>query len=286
VILPIALMMAAQVASAPVPAPVPSEPQVIHAVKPRLWLVTGAGGNVTVFAADHGLVLVDDKLAGEPNFAGLVAAVRSVSTLPVLAVFNTHHHRDHVGNNDRFVAAHVMVVGTPQTAEHIEAATPPGTAPTVQYTRDFALILQGGRVEAHHYSPGHTDGDTVVHFPGLKVVATGDLVVRNTPIIDYAGGASLGGWLQALDSILALDWDTAIPGHGDAPMSRADVQLFRRNLATFRDRALAAVRAGTPRDRLIASIRIDDLGWKWTPTSWPTERLDGLLKELRTQGVK
>jgi glyoxylase-like metal-dependent hydrolase (beta-lactamase superfamily II) len=284
VIFPIALMFAAQAPATPTPAPV--QQQVIQAVKPRLWMVTGAGGNVTVFAADHGLVLVDDKLGGEANFDALVSAVRSVSTLPVLAVFNTHHHRDHVGNNDRFVAANVMVIGTPQTAEHLETATPPGTAPTVEYTKDFALILQGGRIEAHHYTPGHTDGDTVVHFPGLRVVATGDLVVRNTPILDYARGASLAGWLQALDSVLALDWDTAVPGHGDTPMSRAEVELFRSHLATFRDRALAAVRAGTPRDKLIAAIRVDDLGWKWTPTSWPPARLDGLWNELRTRGVK
>ncbi|HEV2595840.1 MAG TPA: MBL fold metallo-hydrolase, partial [Sphingomicrobium sp.] len=219
-------------------------------------------------------------------FTALVAAVRSVSTLPVLAVFDTHHHRDHVGNNDRFVAANVMVIGTPQTAKRLDTATPPGTAPTVEYTKDFALILQGGRVEAHHYSPGHTDGDTVVHFPTLKVVATGDLVVRNTPILDYAGGASLFGWLHALDALLLLDWDTAVPGHGDTPMTRPEVEQFRRRLATFRDRALAAIRSGTPKEKLIAAIRVNDLGWTWTSTSWPAARLDGLWNELRTQGVK
>lgn len=279
-----ALLLAVQ-APAAVPA-APVTPQVVHAVKPHLWMVTGAGGNVTVFAADHGLVLVDDKLAGEANFSALVAAVRSVSALPVLAVFNTHHHRDHVGNNDRFVAANVMVIATPQTAERIAASSPPGTAPTVEYTKDFALILHGGRVEAHHYSPGHTDGDTIVDFPGLKAVATGDLVVRNTPVFDYAGGASLVGWLHALDSLLSLDWDTAIPGHGDTPMSRAEVQQFRAHLATFRDRALADVRSGAPKSKLIGAIRVDDLGWKWSPTSWPPERLDGLWDELRAQGVK
>jgi len=284
VILPLALSLAAQAPSAASPAS--AEAQVIHAIKPHIWMVTGAGGNVTVFAADHGLVLVDDKLGGDANFAALVAAVRSVSTLPVLAVFDTHHHRDHVGNNDRFVAAQVMVIGTPQTAKHLETAMPAAAAPTVEYTKDFALILQGGRVEAHHYSPGHTDGDTVVHFPALKVVATGDLVVRNTPILDYAGGASLGGWLQALDSMLLLDWDTAVPGHGDTPMSRSEVQQFRRKLALFRERALAAVRSGTPKEKLIAAVRVDDLGWSWSATSWPPARLDGLWNELRTQGVK
>lgn len=280
----LALLLALQAPAAVPTAAPPIQPQRVQAIKPRLWMITGAGGNVTVFAADHGLVLVDDKLSGDANFNALVAAVRSVSSLPVLAVFNTHHHCDHVGNNDRFVAANVMVVGTPQLAARLDAATPPGVAPTVQYTRDFALIMIGGRVEAHHYLSAHTDGDTVVHFPESKLVATGDLVVRTTPTIDYAGGANLQGWLQTLGSVLALDWDTAVPGHGDTPMTRAEVQDFRRRLATFRDRASAAVRAGISKDKLVSAIRVDDLGWTWSPTAWPAARLDGLWNELHNRG--
>ncbi|HEV2594929.1 MAG TPA: hypothetical protein VGU01_06995, partial [Sphingomicrobium sp.] len=68
-ILSVVLALAAQPLRALPPTPV--EPQVIRAIKPRIWMVTGAGGNVTVFAADHGLVLVDDKIAGDSNFTAL-----------------------------------------------------------------------------------------------------------------------------------------------------------------------------------------------------------------------
>ena len=258
-------------------------------LKPHFYMVTGAGGNVTVFAADHGLILVDDKNAGQANFDGLVAAVLSVSDLPVMAVFNTHHHGDHIGNNDRFLDAKVMVVGNEnmpaELARGAAAGATPPASPNVLFSQDFSLILAGGRVDAHHYGPGHTADDTIVYFPTGKIVAAGDLLNGGTPTIDYAGGANLGGWIASLDQVLKLDFDLAIPGHGDKPMSRADVIAFRAKMATFLDRARAVVKSGTHEADLIDRIHVADLGWKWNANSWPQARLDGLWAEAGGAGA-
>lgn len=274
-------------------APVPSAPaavqsQTIRAVRAGVYMVTGAGGNVTVWVADHGLVLVDDKLAGDANFANLVAAIRSVSQKQVLAVFNTHHHADHIGNNARFLAANVMVIGTDGLADQL-ARAPVSTgdmpaAPDILFSRDFSLVLVRGRVDAHHYGPGHTAGDAVIYFPAAGVVAAGDLLNARTPTFDYAGGATIAGWLRSLDAILALPFEAAVPGHGDAPMSRAEVEAFRARLATFFDRARATVRGGAGEARLIEGIRTDDLGWTWSPTSWSPARRHGLWLEAGGKG--
>ena len=37
--------------------------------------------------------------------------IRSVSKPPVKYVINTHHHPDHVGNNQKFIDAGAQVVG-------------------------------------------------------------------------------------------------------------------------------------------------------------------------------
>lgn len=263
------------------------QPQAIKSIKPGFYMVTGAGGNVTVWVADHGLILVDDKNAGDANFDNLAAAIRTVSTLPVRAVFNTHHHGDHIGNNARFIDAGVLVIGTDGLAGRVAGAAPPTSnatpkppaAPSLRFSQDFSLVLGAGRVDAHHYVPGHTDGDAVIYFPRARLVAIGDMLVAATPNFDYAGGANIGGWIQSLDAVLKLDFDVAIPGHGDAPMTRADVEAFRAKLTVFLDRARAAIRGGASKQRLIAAIKVDDLGWNWNATAWPAERLDGLWAE-------
>ncbi|WP_116091696.1 MBL fold metallo-hydrolase [Sphingomonas crusticola] len=270
---------AVQQPAAPPPA---VQPQTIKAIAPGFYMVTGAGGNVTVWTADHGLILVDDKLAGEANFNNLVAAIRTVSDLPVIAVFNTHHHGDHVGNNGRFIDAHVMVIGNDGLAERLAAQAAGGTAPAspnILFSKDFSLVLTRGRVDAHHYIPGHTSGDTVVYFPTGRIVAAGDLLNGGTPTIDYGGGANIAGWIATLDEMLKLDFELAVPGHGDHPMRRPDVLAFRAKMQTFLDRARAAVGAGTGEAQLIARIKVDDLGWSWSPTAWPQARLDGLWAE-------
>jgi cyclase len=272
-------LLLASVATAQAPAALPSaavQPQTIRQIKPNLYVVEGAGGNSTVWVSDHGFILVDDKIAGAANFENLVAAIRSVTPLPVRAVFNTHHHFDHVGNNAAFLAAGVPVVGTEALAA--ELAKAPGTArPDLVFDHDFSIILDTGRADAHHYRPGHTGGDAIVYFPAVKAVALGGLAVTGTPTFDYEGGANIGGWIRTLDDILKLDFDTAIPGRGP-PMTKADILAFRDRLATFRTRAQAAVRGGATKATLLAAIRVDDLGWAWHG-AWPAARVAGLWTE-------
>lgn len=250
-------------------------PQSIVRVKPDLYIVTGAGGNSTVWVSNHGLILVDDKIAGQDNFDNLVAAIRSVTPLPVRAVFNTHHHFDHVGNNAAFLAAGVIVIGN----DALPAALPRSIAPpSLLFSRDFSIVLDTGRADAHHWRAGHTGDDVIVVFPSVGAVALGGLVVDGTPTFDYEGGANIGGWIATLDDILALDVDTGIPGRG-AVVGKAGIAAFRDRLTTFRDRARAAVAKGATAATLIAAIRIDDLGWTWSANAWPMKRAAGLWVE-------
>ena len=128
--------------------------------------------------------------------------------------------------------------------------------------------------------PGHTGDDSVVYFPAQKIVAAGDQV-EETPGIDYGFGGTLFGWLDSLDDIAALDFDFVIPGHGAAPMTKAQFLAYRASAHAFADRARAAVKAGVPRDKLLAAIKSDDLGWPITTPAWTAPaRLDGLYAEL------
>lgn len=261
----------------------PAPPQTIRAIKPDLYVVTGAGGNSTVWVSNHGFILVDDKIGGAANFANLVAAIRSVTPLPVRAVFNTHHHFDHVGNNAAFLAAGVIVIGSEALPAALAGAASSNAAeapapPSLLFSRDFSIVLDTGRADAHHYRAGHTADDIVVAFPAVRAVALGGLVVEGTPTFDYEGGANIGGWIATLDDVLRLDFDTAIPGRG-AVVGKAAIAAFRDRLATFRARARAAVAAGATRDTLIERIRVDDLGWTWGTTAWPADRRDGLWRE-------
>jgi glyoxylase-like metal-dependent hydrolase (beta-lactamase superfamily II) len=234
-------------------------------VKPGLYVVPGGGSNSIVRVTPEGVILVDTKLPGEANYNGLLEQIRSVTPLPVKTVIVTHHHADHTGNNDRFIAAGAEVIGHAVLASSLDTYQfdPRPATPTVTYQGAERTVRLGGvEVRALHLGRAHTGGDSVVYFPDLKVVATSDAVTTGAtgPLADYAGGGSFMGFASALDAMLKLDFDTAIPGAGPV-LTKADVQTFRTKIGTVIDRASAAVKAGVPATELLKQIKTDDLGW-------------------------
>jgi len=239
--------------------------QAIQMVKPGLYVVPGGGANSIVRVTNEGVILVDTKLPGEANYNALMEQIRSVTMQPVKVVIVTHHHADHTGNNDRFVAAGVQVIGHEQLAKNLDTYQfdPRPAKPSTTYnTTEHTVRLGGVEVRVLHFGRAHTGGDSVVYFPDVKVVATSDAVTTGTqgPLADYAGGGSFGEWTRVLDAMLKLDFDTAIPGAGPV-LTRADVQDFRTKITTVMTRAAELVQKGVPKDQLLMQLKTDDIGW-------------------------
>ena len=261
------------------------QPLQIKEVKSGVYMVTGSGGNSTVVVGPTGVVLVDTKNPGEKIYDELNDKIKSVTALPVAEVLITHHHADHSGNTLLFENHGVPVICQQQELEalqtYVNTATPRPTAPTITYQTELTTTAGGVKVEANHWGAGHTAGDSVVYFPAQKIVSGGDEVVEVTPNIDYPFGGSVTGWLKSLDAIAKLDFEYVIPGHGNDPMTKAQFLDYAKKWHTFADRARAAIKAGTAKDKLMASIKTDDLGWNVnTPLFTQPARLDPFYAEL------
>jgi glyoxylase-like metal-dependent hydrolase (beta-lactamase superfamily II) len=275
------LLVLAAAGPAVAQAPRMTAPLVLRMVKPGLFMVHGGGGNSTIRVTSDGLIVVDGKGAAPNSYEDLVRLIGTVSAQPVRYLVNTHHHSDHTGNNTEFADAGVTIVAYEDLPGEMDNNAPRVEAkPTLTYAgRDHVLRLGGKTAVLHHYAVGHTRADTIVHFPDLKVVATGDeLVYPFRPLFFVAGGSSLSGWIESLDQVLKLDWDTAVPGHGDEPVTRAAMVEFQGKLKTLLGRAREQVRLGTPKDRFAASLKTDDL-WALEPNYWTQAKVDGLWAE-------
>jgi len=266
----------------PPPAPQPLQ---IKPVKAGVYMVVGQGGNSTVVVGDSGVILVDTKNPGQAIYDELNDKIKSVTSLPVKEVIITHHHADHSGNTLLFENHGVPVVGHQEELEALQTyasnATPRPTAPSITYNDELTVRAGGVVAQAHHWGAGHTAGDTVVYFPAQKVVAGGDEVVAVTPNVDYPFHGSVTGWLKSLDAIARLDFDYVIPGHGNDPISKADFLAYKKKWETLVERGRAAVKAGVTKDKILAAIKTDDLGWNITTAQWSAPaRLDPFYAEL------
>lgn len=229
--------------------------------KTGLYMVTGLGGNTTVRVTNDGLVVVDTKNLGEANYNQLMDLIKTVSQAPVKFAVVTHVHQDHSGNTDSFIKAGAKVVAHENLKKNLETYTAPAGKPGTPnelYAKDYKISLGGVEVQVHHFAAGHTSGDSIVYFPDLKVVAMGDEFAQGGGNCDYGQGGSLLEWPKSLGEVLKLDIDTVIPGHGNDPLKKEDLQAFKNRLDSIARNALDLVKKGTPKDQLVAAINAAD----------------------------
>src|SRR6267143_1930322 len=250
----------------------------IKMLKPNLYEITGGGANTLIRVTNQGLIVVDTKNPGEENFNRLMEEIGSVTNQPVKYVINTHHHPDHVGNNQKFIDGGSQVIGLEALKSWMgndpRTKDIPGR-PTQTFAKDYTLKLADAEVRLYSFGRGHTGDDTMVYFPDVKVVMVSDQITDATPIVDFANGGSAVEWTKELDGVLGLDFEQAIPGRGE-PKSRADVQAYRMKFDTVVKRASEAIKAGATREDLASQVKTDDLGWQFQPNVYA-----GLYDELK-----
>jgi cyclase len=239
----------------------------IKMLKANLYEVTGGGANTLIRVTNQGLIVVDTKNPGDENYNRLMEEIKSVTSQPVKYVINTHHHPDHVGNNQKFIDAGAQVVDL-EALKTLMASDPrtkdiPGR-PTQTFAKNYTLKLGDAEARMYSFGRGHSGSDTMVYFPDMKVVMVSDQITDATPVVDFANGGSVVEWTKELDGVLGLDFEQAIPGRGE-PKSRAEVQAFRTKFDTFVKRASEAVKAGATKDQLASQVKTDDLGWQFQP---------------------
>lgn len=271
----------------------PPAPMAIKQVKPGLYMVTGFGGNSTVRVTNQGVILVDTKNLGDGPYNDLVAQIKTVTDQPVKYVFVTHVHQDHAGNIGRFVKAGAQVITHEGLKRNLEVGGPNGKGyesaagkpdpPNETYAKDKEVTLGGIKAKAYHFANAHTGGDTVVHFADLRVVSLGDEFVAQPPNADYPMGGSVLTWADALGQVLKLDFDTAIPGHGNDPLTKADVQMFQHRFDLIAKKALELRKKGVAKDQIRQQIQTElgsEMG-NWMMTGVVNDmRLDAFYDEL------
>jgi cyclase len=252
----------------------------ISKVKDSLYEIEGDGGNVAVLVTSEGVLLVDDKF--EQDHDAIVAGVKSVTAQPIKFIITTHHHADHSGGNGKFISSAEIISTANARAnivQHKQANAPGNMVPAgLVFTDQMSVFLGGQEVRAKYVGTGHTNGDAVVYFPGLKTLHTGDLMAGAGPLIDYPGGGSLANWAGTLDAAMTLDFDTVIPGHGKVT-DKAGLKAYRDNVDKMKSRVSTLVREGKSQDEVGKFMMAE---YKWAPGSLQMQwSLPGLMTELK-----
>jgi cyclase len=223
---------------------------------PNLYLLQGAGGNMTAAVGPEGVLLVDTEYAALAD--KIRAALKSLGAeQAVRYVIDTHYHFDHTGGNLPFAQAGATVIAQDNLRVRLMSGgkagnggsisrdikpAEPGALPQLTFDHVLTVHLNGADARAVYYPKAHTDGDTIVFFPGAAVVAMGDIYVRyGFPFIDINAGGSVQGMIAACEDVLkTVPADAKIvPGHGEV----SNIDELRTYTQMLKDTSAAVARA-------------------------------------------
>ncbi|HET9942988.1 MAG TPA: MBL fold metallo-hydrolase [Terriglobia bacterium] len=268
-------------------------------VRDNVWMIVGAGGNITVQTGDDGVLVVDTGNGGGSTDK-VQAILRAISTKPIRYILNTSFRPDHTGGNDGMrgtaggggrggpggpgggrgtpIAAHENVLGRMSAPTGKTAPTPTNAWPSETYYKAFRdLYFNGEGIQMIHIPDAITDGDSIVYFRKSDVIAAGDIFLTTTyPVIDLKAGGSINGVIAGLNKLLDIcipkekqeGGTTVIPGHGRIS-DEADVLEYRDMLTIIRDRIQDAIKKGRTLQQIQAAGLTKDYDGRYGATTGP-----------------
>jgi glyoxylase-like metal-dependent hydrolase (beta-lactamase superfamily II) len=218
--------------------------------------LSGSGGNIAVLSGPDGKILVDTGVVASRE--KIQSALAALGPAPVKTAINTHFHFDHTDGNSWLRSEGVEVIAHEKTRMRLQQtnrveplghtfkAVPPEALPTAVFRTQHTLFVANAQIELSYCGPAHTDTDIAVRFVDADVLHLGDTYFNNHyPLIDYSGGGSIGGLIEATERHLSWcsDRTLVIPGHGEVG-SRESLARYYRMLVTCRDRIRFAKQRG------------------------------------------
>jgi len=260
----------------------------------NFYTLEGSGGTIGVLAGPDGVLMVDAQFA--PLSDKIVAAIKQISDGRIRFLVNTHVHGDHTGGNENIGRLGATIVARENLRARLMKPAPlangqPGVPtaaiglPTVTYDAPITFHMNGEDVRLIPVPVAHTDGDTMVYFPGVNVIMTGDFY-RSTgyPNIDRANGGTMNGMLAGFDAIvrLARSDTKIIPGHG-AIVDKTAVSAHKAMMEAVRDKVAPLVRQNKTLEEVVAAKLTAEFDSKVTgATPMTADRFVGqLYQELK-----
>jgi glyoxylase-like metal-dependent hydrolase (beta-lactamase superfamily II) len=248
----------------------------IWPVHGNVYLLVGAGGNITLSIGKDGVLMVDSGTAQMSE--KVIAAIQQFTRqrdpngppLPVRYIINTEVDSDHTGGNARVAESSIFnpleggeIIISHDNVLRRMAQAPERAQPTHTYqTEQYKLnrFFNGEGVQVIHMPAAHTDGDSIVWFRFSDVISTGDLFTDSYPVIDLEQGGSINGLIDGLNRIIDLVFPEfrvqggtmLVPGHGRIS-DLTEISYYRDMVTIVRDRVQDMLKRGMTLEQVKAA---------------------------------
>ena len=265
----------------------------------KQFVISGGGGNVTVFNSPEGVLLVD---GGSPERSADVLKLvkKKTGASKIHTLFNTHWHWDQTGSNETLGKAGTRIIAHENTRlwlttdvnvkwqNRVFKPLPKQAQPNQTIYSNASLQFGGEQIDYGHLPQAHTDGDLYVFFKNANVLVASDVVSAGAyPVIDYCTNGWIGGLGSATQTLLGLSNDSTRIVAGLGPtLTRADLDAENAMLAAMKTRLAKLLAQGMSVQDMLAAAPTRDFDAKWgDPTLFISNAWPGLVQRARELGV-
>lgn len=224
------------------------------------------GGTIGWLIENDNIVIVDSQFREQANH--LIKELEH-HNLPIRYLINTHHHADHTSGNIAFrdLARNILAHENSRTNQMNAAKKNANEAdqlfPDMVYTERWQEKCGSESIDIQYWGPGHTNGDSIIHFQEANIVHCGDLMFnRRYPVIDKSAGARIDNWIEILQRMQSyFDNDTMfIFGHAHGGYSvtggKDDLAAFADYLTALMEHVTAQMNAGKTKEQILNTTAI------------------------------
>ncbi len=205
-------------------------------------------------------VIAFDPISTEAARRYAEAVRRVAPTKRLLAVVYSHHHADHATGANvlrEVLGPEAPIIAHENAVPKLAEAGPDLPPPTLAFDDELTLHFGERPVELHYLGNSHSDNMIVGLVPDVGVAFAVDFVSN-----DRVGYRDLPGYyfpdlFQAIERLLALDFETIVFGHGP-PGDRASVRRQGRYYADLRAAVREAIERGWTEDEAAARVRLSE----------------------------
>jgi glyoxylase-like metal-dependent hydrolase (beta-lactamase superfamily II) len=286
--------------------------------EPSIYMLVGAGGNITLQVGSDGVLLVNTGKAAMS--AKVLAAIHSITAAPLRTIINTDGDGDDSGGNETLGATGAAVnggdvtnlIGTgagvttiiaaQEVLDRMSAAAgkdlqPRAARPNDTYELPVKDMWFDGESIRIIHQRAHTDGDSIVYFRHSDAVSAGNIYSTTSyPVFDLERGGSIQGVIDGLNRLVyelmipatQNDGGTlVIPNHGYLS-SFSDVVFYQEMVIIIRDRIQNLIRKGRTLQQVQAAKPTLEYDPRYGSTSgpWTTDMFVAAVYKSLTQKPK
>jgi len=185
-----------------------------------------------------GVIATDPIAYGRPTGGqSYVDEIKKVTDKPIKYLIYSHHHFDHIAGGKAFKDAGAKIIAHVRAKERLVQLKDPHTVlPDETVGNNGRTIKLGGTtLELKYVGPNHSDSTLVMRLPKEKIIFVVDLIpvgqVPGRGMIDFYPVEAEA----SLKKIIAMDWQTLIPGHPGVDGRLGTKQDAKDQLAFYQD---------------------------------------------------